>query len=126
MPSARGRRGSRGEQQLHSQLVEHRFLTPQLATMTMAAAVELMSPDVIDATMTLRSTVYLKGYEPLTFTDYLYSPEGMSLAAISTARRCCCSIGRGRRGCRSGRRANSGDFSGVKASKSNTRSRIAA
>jgi len=75
-----------GEQELHSQLVEHRFLTPQLATMTMAAAVELMSPDVIDATMTLRSTVYIKGFEPLTFTDYLYSPEGLSLNAISTAR----------------------------------------
>jgi hypothetical protein len=79
-------KNAHGEQQLHSQLVEHRFLTPQLATMTMAAAVELMSPDVIDATMTLKSTVYIKGFEPLVFTDYLYSPEGMSLAAISTAR----------------------------------------
>jgi hypothetical protein len=76
----------RGEQELHSQLAPHRFLTPQLATMTMAAAVELMSPDVIDATMTLRSTVYIKGYDPLTFTDYLYSPEGMSLNAVSTSR----------------------------------------
>ena len=75
-----------GEQELHSQLVEHRFLTPQLATMTMAAAVELLSPDVIDATMTLKSTVYIKGFEPLTFTDYLYSPEGLSATAMSTAR----------------------------------------
>jgi hypothetical protein len=74
------------EQELHSQLVEHRYLTPQLATMAMAAAVELLSPDVTDATMTLRSTVYVKGQEPLTFTDYLYSPEGLSLAAISNAR----------------------------------------
>jgi hypothetical protein len=79
-------KNAHGEQELHSQLVEHRFLTPQLATMTMAAAVELMSPDVIDATMTLKSTVYIKGFDPLVFTDYLYSPEGMSLAAISTAR----------------------------------------
>ncbi len=76
----------KGEQEVHSQLIEHRFLTPQLATMAMAAAVELISPDVIDATMTLKSTVYIKGMEPLTFTDYLYSPEGLSLNAISMAR----------------------------------------
>jgi hypothetical protein len=75
-----------GRQELHSQLTQHRFLTPQLASMAMAAAVELLAPDVVDATMTLKSTVYLKGFEPLTFTDYLYSPEGLSLSAISMAR----------------------------------------
>ena len=75
-----------GEQEFHSRLVDHRFLTPQLATLALASAVELIAPDIADATMTLRSTVEVKGQDPLYFTDYLYSADGLSLAAVSTAR----------------------------------------
>ncbi len=75
-----------GEQEFHSRVVDHRFLTPQLTTIALASAVELLTPDIADATMTLRSTVQVRGQDPLYFTDYLYSADGMSLAALSTAR----------------------------------------
>jgi hypothetical protein len=75
-----------GEQEFHSEVVDHRFLTPQFATMALASAVELLAPDIADATMTLRSTVHMKDHDPLFFTDYLYSADGLSLSAVSTAR----------------------------------------
>jgi hypothetical protein len=75
-----------GEQEFHSQVVDHRFLTPQLTTLALASALELLSPDITDATMTLRSSVAVRGKEPLYFTDYLYSADGLSLAAVQTAR----------------------------------------
>ena len=36
--------------------------------------------------MTLRSSVAVRGKDPLYFTDYLYSADGLSLAAVQTAR----------------------------------------
>jgi hypothetical protein len=75
-----------GEQEFHSRVVEHKFLTPQLTTIALASAVELLTPDIADATVTLRSTVQVKGHDPLYFTDYLYSAEGLSLATVATSR----------------------------------------
>src|SRR5262249_36608966 len=67
-------------------VIANRFLTPQLATLAVANAVQVMSPDMTDATLTVKSTLSVKGFGPLAFTDYLYSAEGASLAALSTAR----------------------------------------
>jgi hypothetical protein len=75
-----------GEQEFHSRVVDHKFLTPQLTTIALASAIELLTPDIADATVTVRSAVHVRGHDPLYFTDYLYSAEGLSLAALATSR----------------------------------------
>jgi hypothetical protein len=75
-----------GEQSFHSEVVSHRFLTPQLASMALAQALTLMAPDMTDVTITVHSTVQIKGYEPLSFTDYMYSAEGMSANTLTSVR----------------------------------------
>ena len=79
-------KNNEGQQVFSSNIISNRFLTPQLTTLAVANAVQVLSPDMTDATVTVKSLVQIKGYEPLAFTDYLYSAEGASLAAMATSR----------------------------------------
>jgi hypothetical protein len=69
----------------HTEVVRHRFLTPQLVTMALGNGVQLVMPDVTDAVTTVESTVYLRGEQPITFVDYNYAADGAA-SAVASAR----------------------------------------
>jgi hypothetical protein len=75
-----------GEQTFRADIVRHRFLTPQLMMLVVASAAQLDAPDITDATLLMKSKLVVKGYEPLVFTDYIYSNEGASPNAIASSR----------------------------------------
>jgi hypothetical protein len=75
-----------GAKTFQADVIRHRFLTPQLVMIVVASAAQLYAPDITDATIMMKSTLALKGYEPLTFTDYIYSVEGASPNAVASAR----------------------------------------
>jgi hypothetical protein len=79
-------KNAEGEQVFHSEVVSHRFLTPQLSSLALVQALQVMSPDVADVTVTVKSTLRLKGFEPLSFTDYMYSAEGFTASALGSVR----------------------------------------
>lgn len=72
-------------ERFRSEVLRHRFLTPPLVGMMAANAAQVIAPDVADATVTTQSTVHVKGFEPLRFIDYTYSPDGAG-TAIAMAR----------------------------------------
>ncbi len=72
--------------EFHTEVVRHRFLTPTFVMMSVYSALGAQATDVANQTMTLRSKLYLRGYEPLTFTDYAFAPDGISGGAIGAAR----------------------------------------
>jgi hypothetical protein len=74
-----------GDKKFHTEVLRNRFLTPQMVLMSVVNAAQLIFPDVADSVVTVESTLHLKGYKPLTFTDYLYAPDGAG-NAVSSAR----------------------------------------
>ncbi|HKE17603.1 MAG TPA: hypothetical protein VKB80_22160 [Kofleriaceae bacterium] len=62
--------------EFHVEILDNRFFTAQLAAIATTNAVSLYLPDRDHVTATMRSKVKIKGYEPLQFVDYLYSPGG--------------------------------------------------
>jgi hypothetical protein len=79
-------RSPSGEHVFRANVIRHRFLTPQLVMLVVSNAAEATVPDISDATLLLKSTLALRGHEPLSFTDYVYSAEGASANAIGAAR----------------------------------------
>ncbi len=75
-----------GEQQFHIQVISHRFLSPQLTTAALQSVVSLLTPDLAVVTVNLKSTIKIRGYDPLTFVDYIYSAEGLNANTIAAAR----------------------------------------
>jgi hypothetical protein len=75
----------RREKTFNAEVVRHRFLTPMLAATVVTNAAQHAANDVADATLTVRSTVRVKGYEPLQMTDHIFSPDGLSPRALSQA-----------------------------------------
>lgn len=74
------------EERFHAEVVRHRFLTPQLVLMTVVNGTQLLAPDITESTLTVESTVHLKGFKPLLFVDYVFSIEGASGNAVASAR----------------------------------------
>jgi hypothetical protein len=74
-----------GQEILKSEVLRHRFLTPPLVGMMVVEAARLLAPDVTDTTVTIDSKLYIKGFGPLSFRDYQYSPDGVG-GAITGAR----------------------------------------
>jgi hypothetical protein len=68
----------RGEQDFHFEVVRHRFLTPMLASTVVSNAAQNAASDVADATVTVRSSLAVRGYKPLELVDHVYSPDGVS------------------------------------------------
>jgi hypothetical protein len=68
----------RAEQDFHFEVVRHRFLTPMLASTVVSNAAQNAASDVADATVTVRSSLAVRGYKPLELVDHVYSPDGVS------------------------------------------------
>jgi SpoIVB peptidase S55 len=79
-------KGPNGSQTFNSNVVAHRFFTPQLSGMMVANASGVIAPDLSPATMKVKTTLKVKGFEPLVFHDYLFSPDGFSPGAIGNLR----------------------------------------
>ncbi|HEU5059360.1 MAG TPA: hypothetical protein VFU21_22660 [Kofleriaceae bacterium] len=78
-----GARREKGE--FHVQVLNNRFFTGALAAITTMNAVSLYLPDRDHVTAVMHSKVKVKGYEPLQFTDYLYSSSG-AMGVVDGAR----------------------------------------
>jgi hypothetical protein len=78
--------GPAGSKQFHTEVARNRFLTPQLVMMSVVNGAQSMYPDVADAIVTVESKLHVRGFEPLTFVDYMYSPDGAAGNAIASAR----------------------------------------
>ena len=57
-------------------ILDSKFLTPQLAGAAVMNAIQYYLPDRDHVTARIDSTVRLKGHEPLTFVDYMYANDG--------------------------------------------------
>ena len=74
------------DSEFHTKVVRHRFLTPTFVMMSVYSAVGVHATDVANQTITMKSKLHLRGYQPLTFTDYTFAPDGVSGGAIGYAR----------------------------------------
>lgn len=71
-----GQNGKRESSTFDVELLNNRFFTAALASMAASSAVSRYLPDRDHVTAKLTSTVSVKGYGDLKFTDYLYSRSG--------------------------------------------------
>jgi hypothetical protein len=76
---------NRAEQSFHAEVVRHRFLTPMLAAGVIANAAQNSAADVADATITVRSSLAVRGYKPLELVDHVYSPDGVSPRTLASS-----------------------------------------
>jgi hypothetical protein len=60
----------------HVEILDNKFLTPQLAGAAVQNAVGYYLPDHEDATAKIESTVRLKGYPAISFVDFIYANDG--------------------------------------------------
>ena len=74
-----------GSETLGGKVLRNRFLTGSLVGVLAGDAGKTLVPDTAEATITVDSTIKLKGYEPLKFRDYYYASDGAS-DAITSAR----------------------------------------
>jgi hypothetical protein len=58
------------------EILDSKFLTPQLAGATVMNAIQHYLPDRDHVTARVDSTVRIRGHEPLTFVDYMYANDG--------------------------------------------------
>jgi hypothetical protein len=70
----------------HTEVARNKFWTPQMAVLSVSNAAGVLYPDVADAIVAVESTLVIKGFRPLNFVDYMYSPDGASANAIASAR----------------------------------------
>ncbi|MSP62567.1 MAG: hypothetical protein EXR72_20000 [Myxococcales bacterium] len=68
----------RADREFNAEVVRHRFLTPMLAGTVIANAAQEAASDVSDATITLRTSLDVRGQKALDLIDHSYSPEGLS------------------------------------------------
>jgi hypothetical protein len=69
--------GSRTEKgEFHTQILENKFFTGALAGMMTMNAINYYYPDRDHVTAKIDSTVAIKGFGSLSFTDYLYANDG--------------------------------------------------
>ena len=60
----------------HVEIVDNKFLTPQLAGLAVANAINYYLPDRDDVTARVESSVAVKGMDPIRFVDYMYANDG--------------------------------------------------
>jgi hypothetical protein len=63
---------------LRAEIAKHKFLTPMLASAVVMSAAQESAPDITHAIVTVHSTVKVKGFEPLTFHDRVFTQDGLS------------------------------------------------
>lgn len=79
----RGKQVERSE--FHVEVVNNRFMTGTFAGMAAMSAISHYLPDRDRATVYMESTLRVRGYEPLSFIDYLHADDGAT-SAIGGAR----------------------------------------
>jgi hypothetical protein len=70
--------GGQAPRTFKAEVARHKFLTPMLAGAVVMSAGMEAAPDMATAVVTVQSTVKIKGYDTLTFTDRLFTIDGMS------------------------------------------------
>lgn len=75
-------RSPAGEETLAGKVLRNRFLTHSLVGVIAGDAGKTLVPDAAEATITVDSTITLRGFEPLKFRDYFYSADGASDAVL--------------------------------------------
>jgi hypothetical protein len=75
----------RSDANFHVELVRHRYLTPVLLSTVIANSVQSAASDVADATVTVKSTVKVRGYPALEMTDHAFAADGLSARTVSGA-----------------------------------------
>ncbi|MBI4508837.1 MAG: hypothetical protein HY698_04325 [Deltaproteobacteria bacterium] len=73
------------DQVFESEILRHRFLSPPLAALMAQNAIQVLAPDLADVTVTIKSKLQVRGFEPLEFVDYYYSADGPA-GAVGSAR----------------------------------------
>ncbi len=67
--------------EFHVEIWNNKFWTAALANAAVGNAVDLYMPDRADATAKISSTLKVKGYDALSFVDYLYANDGAGSVA---------------------------------------------
>lgn len=62
--------------QFNVDILDSKFLTPQLAGASIMNAIQHYLPDRDHVTARIDSTVRIKGHEPISFVDYMYANDG--------------------------------------------------
>ena len=78
-------RGTKERRTFNVEVIDNRFMTGAFSTIAAMNAMSLYLPDRDHATTYIESTVYVKGYKPLSFVDFLYS-EGGAGGTVPAAR----------------------------------------
>jgi hypothetical protein len=60
----------------HVEIMNNKFLTPALAGAAVTNAINYYLPDRDNVTARVESTVAIKGYDPVSFVDYVYAVDG--------------------------------------------------
>ena len=60
------------------EVMRHRFLTPILASAVVGNAMQAAASDVSDATITVRTSIGVRGHKPLELVDHAFSADGFS------------------------------------------------
>jgi hypothetical protein len=74
------RNGETTRNEFHVEVINNRFMTGAFAGMAAMSAMSHYLPDRDRATVYMQSTVHVRGYEPLSFTDYLQTDDGAGTA----------------------------------------------
>ena len=80
-----GTNGARKVDTFNVELLNNRFFTPILASISASSAASHFHPDQDHVTAKMTSSVKVRGYPELSFTDYLYSESGAG-GLVSDAR----------------------------------------
>jgi hypothetical protein len=64
------------KREFHVEILNNRFLTGSLSSLAAMNAMSVFLPDRDHVTVYIESTVHVRGYQPLSFVDYLYSNSG--------------------------------------------------
>jgi hypothetical protein len=64
--------------EFHVEIIDNRFMTGAFAGMATMSAISTYLPDRDRATVAMESSLHVRGYQALTFTDYLYADDGAS------------------------------------------------
>jgi hypothetical protein len=79
-------KGPEGLQTVSSQVLAHRYLTPQLIALILTNGIGVVAPDLSPAVLKVKTSVKLRGFDPLVFHDYIFAADGFSPGAIGTMR----------------------------------------
>ena len=72
------------DQIFHAEVIRHRFLTPLLASAVVGNAAQAAASDVADATITVKTSLGVRGFPALDLVDHAFSNDGFSTRALQS------------------------------------------